>query len=155
MTIYQCSLSCSKNDNESYLLGVVLLVRQHRGDVEHDLDASPIRVDRIQASQVVNGVQATLVFVEALQPNFLAEDLQEFLEQRRVVVVVEDLLLGALAFSDVNHPDFQLRLYEHLIQFEQLVLGVWQLTQYQRWVHVHLFTEAANHFLAIVPTRDD
>lgn len=47
------------------LLRVVFLVRKLRRYVEHDLDRSPVRVDRVQSGQVVDRVQASLVLVEA------------------------------------------------------------------------------------------
>ena len=41
----------------SNLLGVVLLEGEHGGDVEHDLDVPPLRVDAARPSQVVDGVE--------------------------------------------------------------------------------------------------
>ena len=41
-------------------LRIVLLVGQQSGHVEHDLDAPPVRVHRVQARQVVHRVQTTL-----------------------------------------------------------------------------------------------
>ena len=114
--------------SELYPLHVVFLVRQERGHVVHDLDAPPIRVHRVQTGEVVRGVQAALVLVETFQPYFIAEYLQELVEQRRVLVVVQHLLLGALVLLNVQHTDFQFRFYEHLIQLQQLVLSVRQLT---------------------------
>ena len=42
------------------LLRVVLLVGEEGGHVEHDLDAAPVRVHRVQAGQVVYSVQPAL-----------------------------------------------------------------------------------------------
>lgn len=112
-----------------YPLLVVLLVWQKGGHVVHNFDAPPIRIDRVQASQIVNCVQAALVLVEALQANFIAKNLQEFVEQSRVLVVVQYFFLRPLVLLNVEHTDFKLRLYEHLIQLEQFILGIWQLTQ--------------------------
>ena len=43
----------------SNLLRVVLLEGEHGGDVEHDLNVPPLRVDAIGSSQVVDGVETT------------------------------------------------------------------------------------------------
>ena len=43
----------------SNLLRVVLLEGQHGGDVEHDLNVPPLRVDAVRSSQVVDGVETT------------------------------------------------------------------------------------------------
>lgn len=107
-----------------YPLHVVFLIREKRGHVVHDLDPSPIGVDRVQSGQIVNRIQSTLVLVETLQTNFIAEDLQELVEQWRILVVIQYLLLRALVLLYVKNPDFQLRFYEHLIQLQKLVLGV-------------------------------
>ena len=40
-----------------YLLRVILFIGQHGGDVEHDLDVSPLRVDAARPRQVVDGVE--------------------------------------------------------------------------------------------------
>jgi hypothetical protein len=48
----------------THLLRVVLLVREMRRHVEHDLDAAPVGVHRVQPRQVVHCVQPTLVLVE-------------------------------------------------------------------------------------------
>ena len=42
------------------LLRVVLLVGEEGGHVEHDFDAAPVRVHRVQAGQVVYSVQPAL-----------------------------------------------------------------------------------------------
>ena len=39
------------------LLGVVLLEGEHGGDVEHDLNVPPLRVDAVGPRQVVDGVE--------------------------------------------------------------------------------------------------
>lgn len=46
------------------LLRVVSLVGQLRAHVEHDLYRPPARVNRVQACQVMHGVQPALVLVE-------------------------------------------------------------------------------------------
>ena len=46
-------------DCMSNLLRVVLLEGEHGGDVEHDLNVPPLRVDAVGSSQVVDGVEAT------------------------------------------------------------------------------------------------
>lgn len=107
-----------------YPLYVVFLIGKKRGHVVHDLDPSPIGVDRVQSGQIVNRIQSTLVLVETFQTNFITENLQELVEQWRILVVIQYLFLRALILLNVKNPDFQLRFYEHLIQFQKLVLGV-------------------------------
>ncbi len=48
-----------------YLLRIVFLVWEKRGDVEHDLDPSPVSVNRVEAGQIVNSVQSSFVLVES------------------------------------------------------------------------------------------
>lgn len=40
----------------SHLLRVALFIGQKRGDVEHDLYAAPVGVDRVQSCQIMHGV---------------------------------------------------------------------------------------------------
>lgn len=51
--------------SDTYLLRVVLLIGQQRGDVEHDLDVPPVGIYAVQARQVMHCVQTALVLVEA------------------------------------------------------------------------------------------
>ena len=79
-----------------HLLGVTLLEGEHGGDVEHDLDAPPLRVDAVGAGEVVDGVEAALVAVEALEADGVAEHGQEVEEGGAGVVVAQDLLFREL-----------------------------------------------------------
>lgn len=107
-----------------YPLYVVFLIGEKGGHMVHDLDPSPIGVDRVQSGQIVNRIQSTLVLVETLQTNFIAENLQELVEQWWILVVIQYLFFRALILLNVKNPDFQLRFYEHLIQLQKLVLGI-------------------------------
>lgn len=46
------------------LLRVMPLIRKKRRHVEHDLYAPPVCIHRVEASQVVDSVQPSLVFVK-------------------------------------------------------------------------------------------
>lgn len=131
----------------------MLLVGQQRRYVKHNFDSTPICINGVMTGQVVNGVQATFVLVEALESHPIAEYLQELLEQEGIVIVVEYLLLGVLSLFNVNHAHLELALDKHLIQLQQLLGRVGQLTEYQRRIDVHLFTQALDYSLAIVPLR--
>lgn len=48
-----------------YLLRIVFLVWEKRWDMEHDLDPSPVSVNRVEAGQIVNSVQSSFVLVES------------------------------------------------------------------------------------------
>ena len=59
-TKFNHNLSETKmSDCMSNLLRVVLLEGEHCGDVEHDLNVPPLRVDAVGSSQVVDGVETT------------------------------------------------------------------------------------------------
>ena len=76
-TWWESGVVCLKEDHADYvvtnmtlplqLLRVVLLVGQQGGDVEHHLDAAPMRVDWVESSEVMDGVEASLVFVKSFQ----------------------------------------------------------------------------------------
>jgi len=102
----------------------------------------------------VHGVETTFVLVETLEPDLVAEDLQELLEERRVVVVVEYLLLAVLAFLNINHSHLQLGLDKNLIELQKFLGRVWQLAQDQRRIDVHLLAQAAHHLLSIVSGKE-
>lgn len=102
----------------------------------------------------MHGVETAFVLVETLQPDLIPEDLQEFLEEQRVIVVVEYLLLAVLTLLDINHPHLQLRLDKNLIELQKLFGRVWQLAQGQRRIDVHLLAEATYNFFPIVSARN-
>lgn len=103
--------------------------------MKHDLDATPVRVHRIETGQVVDRVQSAFVLVETwgqhvtsyhnhiikntvrvhtFKTNFVANDLQKFVKERTVFVVIQNLLFGVLAVFDVDDAHFQLRFNEYL-----------------------------------------
>lgn len=71
------------------LLRVVLLVGQQRRNVEHDLDATPVRVHRVKTRQVVHRVQAALVLVEAFQTHLPSLHFQSCSRQLSFLYMIE------------------------------------------------------------------
>lgn len=47
------------------LLRIMFFIRKLRRNVKHNFNRSPICVNRVETGQVVNGVQASFVFVES------------------------------------------------------------------------------------------
>ena len=88
----------------SHLLWVALLEGQQGGDMEHDLDAPPLRVDAVGPGEVVDGVEAALVAVEALQADGVAEHGEEVEERGAGVVVAQDLLFRELRVAGAVRP---------------------------------------------------
>ena len=118
--------------------------------MKHDFDSPPVGVHRVEAREIVDRVQAALVLVEALQSHLLTQYLEELVEQWRLLVVVEYLLLGVLSLLDVNHADLELGLDEHLVELEQLLRCVGQLSERQGRIDVHLLAQTLHHLLPIV-----
>jgi hypothetical protein len=46
------------------------------------------------------------------------------------------------------------RTFTYLVQFEEFLGCVRQLTKGERWVDVHLLAKRAHHFLSVVPVRE-
>jgi len=98
----------------AHLLRIVLFIGEERGDVEHDLNPSPIRIDGLRPREVMDSVESALVAVKPPETHALSQDLEKVVKGSTIVIVVQDLLLRVLPFLDINDADLELRLDEHL-----------------------------------------
>lgn len=57
----------------SYLLRVVLLVREERRNMEHDFNPSPVGVNRVESRQVVNSIQSSFVLIESCSNHYSSQ----------------------------------------------------------------------------------
>ena len=90
--------------------------------MENDLDAAPVGVDGVEAGEVVDGVEAALVLVEALEANVVAEDREELVEplaENNIVVKPEfSITLSAFKFgrNKVDHQNMTNKMGSRLIK---------------------------------------
>ena len=116
---------------------------------------SPVSVDTVVASQVVDSVQATFVLVKPLQPHFVPQNCEELGQIVAVVVIVEYLLLRVLTLLHVDHANLQLGLDEHLVELQEFLAGVRKLAKCQRRVQIDFSSQRTNNFLSVIPSKQE
>lgn len=126
------------------LLRIALGVGQQGGHMEHDLPLLEHLVHGRVASVSVLDVQPSAVALVILEPDPLAQHVQELVEGRRGHLVAEQLLLGGLSISLVEHSELEVRDEDMLVVDADQLRGLGAQHR-NEVVHLDLVVQQPHH----------